>query len=237
MSDSLVHFPIYIGEALKKFIEYPTLEERGAWISIIVAMIHNDGELPQKEELFRYALIFDDKDKQCLSNALAKFKKLGLIDEINELINKQKALRKRRQNAGRKGGLATPKKQAMLKQSESEVESESESESFKKPRAKKAKVDLNNLSVNHIQEWLSKKRTQGKYLHHNEHDILETFKNYCLSKGKKYENYIAAYRNAFDWERCQPSKADELTKYERTIRAAQQGHEAYEKELAERRGG
>ena len=80
MSDSLVHFPIYIGEALKKFIEYPTLEERGAWISIVVAMIHNDGELPQKEELFRYALIFDDKDKQCLSNALAKFKKLGLIE-------------------------------------------------------------------------------------------------------------------------------------------------------------
>ena len=219
MTDSLIHFPLYVGDAFKKFIEYPSLEERGAWISIVVAMIHNDGELPNKDDLYRHALIFNDDDKQCLSQALAKFKKLGLIEEVNELIYKQKQLRKKRQEAGRKGGAKSPKKQAMLKQSESESESElnTELESSKKPKAKK--VSLSDLSVNHVRDWLAKKRTQGKYIHHNEHDILETFRNYCESKEKQgkplYENYIAAYKNAFEWDRCQPKAAPKLSKHQR----------------------
>ena len=28
MTDSLIHFPLYVGDAFKKFIEYPSLEER-----------------------------------------------------------------------------------------------------------------------------------------------------------------------------------------------------------------
>lgn len=68
------------------------------------------------------------------------------------------------------------------------------------------KVSLDELSTNHILEWLSKKRAEGKYIHHNEFFILERFKDYCLSKGKKYNDYIAAYRNAFEWDTCQPKQ-------------------------------
>ena len=82
-------------------------------------------------------------------------------------------------------------------------------------KTKVKKVSLPELSVNHVKDWLVKKRMQGKYTHHNEHDILETFKNYCESKGKTYENYIAAYRNAFEWDRCQPKAAEKLSKHKR----------------------
>ena len=124
MTDSLLHFPIYIGDALKKFIENPTLEERGAWISIVVAMVHNDGELLTEDELYRYALIFNEQDKQSLSKALAKLKQAGVVEEIKSLINKQKGLRKTRQEAGRKGGLKSKKNKQSLSNSESESESE-----------------------------------------------------------------------------------------------------------------
>lgn len=128
MTDSLIHFPIYIGDALKKFIEYPTLEERGAWISIVVAMIHNDGELPSENDLYRHALIFEEKDKQSLSKALAKLKKAGAIKEVMSLIHKQKDLRKIRQEAGKKGGKKSKKNKQSLSNSESESESELKSE-------------------------------------------------------------------------------------------------------------
>ena len=74
----------------------------------------------------------------------------------------------------------------------------------------KQKVTLEELSTSHVSQWLAKKRLLGKYVNHNESDILETFKNYCESKGKKYENFIAAYRNSFEWERNQP-KANTIT--------------------------
>lgn len=92
----------------------------------------------------------------------------------------------------------------------------------------KAKVSLDELSVDHIAEWLAKKRLQGKYINHNEHDILETFKNYVESKQKKgkplYENFIAAYRNSFEWDSNQPKTRLSPDKHQRTLEAATRGH-------------
>ena len=68
------------------------------------------------------------------------------------------------------------------------------------------KISLEVLSVDHISVWLMKKRSEGKYINHDEHFILEKFKDYCLSKGKKYHDYAAAYRNAFNWDSCQPKQ-------------------------------
>jgi len=62
-------------------------------------------------------------------------------------------------------------------------------------------VTLENLSVDHIRDWLAQKRMEGKYLNHDEHQVLEVFKDYCISNGKRYKDYIAAFRNAFGWER------------------------------------
>jgi len=108
-----------------------------AWISIVVAMVHNDGELPNEADLYRYALIFEEKDKQSLSKALAKFKKSGLIKEVNDLIYKQKELRQKRQDAGRKGGMKSTKKQAKGKQSDPESESEPKTEIESKSESEK----------------------------------------------------------------------------------------------------
>jgi hypothetical protein len=80
-----------------------------------------------------------------------------------------------------------------------ETETEEETEERESSR-----VTLANLSVNHIATWLAEQRSKGRYLHHDEHFVLEQLKNYCQAKGKRYANYLAAYRNAFEWKSCQP---------------------------------
>lgn len=71
-------------------------------------------------------------------------------------------------------------------------------------KLKTPKISLDELSVTHISQWLAEKRHSGKYLNHDPEFILEKFRNYCQAKGKKYTDYVAAYRNAFDWESLQP---------------------------------
>ena len=75
----------------------------------------------------------------------------------------------------------------------------------KKIENEKPKIKLDELSVDHIADWLAEKRAQGRYIHHDPAFVLEKFKDYCTSKGKKYANFVSAYRNAFDWEKCQPA--------------------------------
>jgi uncharacterized protein YdaU (DUF1376 family) len=128
MNDTLIHFPLYIGDTLKKFIDYPTLEERGAWISIVVGLIQNDGILPDDDTVFFKCLAFNDQDKQVLkqvlNKCLSKTKKGWTCEEINSLINKQKSLREKRRQAGSIGGKKSTKNKQVLKQSESESELE-----------------------------------------------------------------------------------------------------------------
>lgn len=101
----------------------------------------------------------------------------------------------------------------------------------KEKKEKVPRISLDELSVDHIRDWLARKRTEGRYLDYDEYFILEYFVNYCKSKGKKYEDYIAAYRNAFEWDACKPGKqggstnSDQtLTKDERAKRAAIEGY-------------
>lgn len=146
MTNELIHFPIYIGDALKRFIEFPTLEERGAWISFVIAMVHNDGEFESEEELFNHCLVFDEKNKQCLSKTLAKLKQKNIPDDIKLLIDKQKSLREARKKAGKKGGKISKKnKQSLsISESESELELELESESKKRHDSDESKIVSNS---------------------------------------------------------------------------------------------
>ena len=154
MSETLIHFPIYIGDALKKFIEFPTLEERGAWLSITVALIQNNGALPDDETLFFKCLIFNEQNKQVLkqvlSKCLIKTDRGWESEEVNLLINKQKDLRDKRKEFGRRGGLKKPKSKQKLKQSESESESESKAESKAESKREKTKEKLP------LPDWLPK---------------------------------------------------------------------------------
>jgi len=68
----------------------------------------------------------------------------------------------------------------------------------------KKKISLAELSTDHVADWLAQKRSEGRYLNHDAKFVLEKFKDYCQSNGKKYSDYIAAYRNSFDWEKFQP---------------------------------
>jgi len=74
----------------------------------------------------------------------------------------------------------------------------------KEGRGKDARVTLEDLSVEHISDWLMQKRSEGMYKNHDPKLILEGFKDYCISNGKEYKDYPAALRNAFCWERFAP---------------------------------
>ena len=87
---------------------------------------------------------------------------------------------------------------------------------------KKARVSLEELSTFHVRDWLEKKRSEGKYVNYDEEEVLEYFKNYCISKGRKYENYVRAYQNAFGWDRFEKKwgqREEKLSKHERAKRA------------------
>ena len=84
---------------------------------------------------------------------------------------------------------------------ETETETEKKKETKeKKLKQKKEKISLDDLSVEHIASWLQKKRAEKLFLDVDEYRLLEIFKNWCKSKGKKYNDYVAAYRNAFEWK-------------------------------------
>lgn len=83
-------------------------------------------------------------------------------------------------------------------------ETETETEKINNAREK---ITLNELSVYHIQDWLADKRNHGEYIHIDPAQVLDAFKNYCQSKGKVYKDYVAAYKNAFGWERFHPKHA------------------------------
>lgn len=97
--------------------------------------------------------------------------------------------------------IATTKEDKKLR-----IYSEDKSSSDTPPPPKPKKVTLEELSVSHVADWLAEKRSKGKYLKHDEDYVLEVFKDYCRAKGKKYSDFVAAYRNAFDWDRVQPKE-------------------------------
>lgn len=101
---------------------------------------------------------------------------------------------------------------------------------------KKQGVTLDELSVDHVDDWLTAKRVGGVYMTIDEHALLEKFKDYCRSTGKKYKDYVAAYRNAFNWNNA-PLKGQkngkQPTKHERAQAALTNGLAGYLADLGE----
>jgi hypothetical protein len=101
-------------------------------------------------------------------------------------------------------------------------------EDKKLPVPEKKKLGAEELTVDHIADWLNQKRAIGKYLTIDEYELLELFKDYCRSKNPKYADYVAAFRNSFKWENA-PKKGNQHentgskpTKAERTRAALDQ---------------
>lgn len=82
----------------------------------------------------------------------------------------------------------------------------------KERKGKDARVSLEDLSVEHIADWLNEKRKEGMYKNHDPNVVIEGFKDYCISNGKEYKDYIAALRNAFGWERFAPKEKPSQSK-------------------------
>lgn len=96
------------------------------------------------------------------------------------------------------------------------------------------------LTVDDVKEWLTKKRVAGKYLTIDEHALLEKFQDYCRANNPKYKDYVAAFRNSFDWNNApkkgtqnetnsrNPAKPNKL---ERAESALNRGIAAYQAQL------
>lgn len=195
------------------------------WINILCLSSKSDGKLPSLEDIsFALRLPLDETKE-----AFHACQKALLIDEQPNQHGSTYAPHnwrkrqyksdtstervKRFRNGQRNGVVTAPDTEQ--KQIQIQIQKQS--------KRVAPKVALEDLTVNHISDWLSKKRMEGKYINHDENHVLDQFKNYCESKGKRYANYIAGYRNAFEWDRCKP-KARINDKHQRTLEAAARGH-------------
>lgn len=185
-------------------------------IMLFCARCNGDETLQDEEVTFLLRI-----DAQEWLATKAEFIKRGFIDSHNKLINWDKrqyrsdssSERVRKHREAKKhidvttcNVSVTP--QNRTEQNRTDTEGVIKEITPKRVRTKNAKpeISLADLTADAIADWLAKKRGEGRYLQHDEHFILEYFKNYCISKGKKYNDYTAAYRNAFEWESCQPNK-------------------------------
>ncbi len=129
----LLHYPDYLGDALKMFFDNPTLQQRGAYYTLRIALLQNDGYLDDDDTLYFKCMCFSEEDKQMLKQMISKClsKKNGKYysDEVISLIDRQKSIRDKRAEAGKKGGTKSRRNKQKGKQSESESESEIEIES------------------------------------------------------------------------------------------------------------
>lgn len=100
--------------------------------------------------------------------------------------------------------IATPLGSAIAQYNTSTVK---EKEITKVISKKKNAVTLEQLSINHVDDWLAEKRLNGKYLDIDEQELLEMFKDYCRSKNPKYSDYVAAFRNSFKWANAPRKRA------------------------------
>ena len=173
----------------EKFQHYK--DRSPAWIKLHASLLNNydfnclsdDGKL----HLMLIWLLASQTDNKIPADAEYIAKKIGVTKNINfkELIDKGFLV-------DASNMLADCKQTASLEERRGEER-----------RGNKHK-NLEGLSVDDIADWLAEKRKAGKYVNHDPKHVLEVFKLYCQSNGKKYKDYRAAYMRAFDWDKCQP---------------------------------
>lgn len=212
-----------------KEIAMMSLVERGAYFSLKLIYHTNPEAFNNEQILFAMCLAFSEQERTAVRTVVERLFKQGetfpFSIRLNSLENLAITGISQKKLAGIASGIARSKKRTAVRTIlEPESEPESELEEEQEEKKKKKKVSLAELTTSHIKDWLAEKRIQGKYIFHDEDYILEQFKNYCEAKGKKYENYIAGYRNAFEWEKCQPKTGSRDDKHQRTLEAAARGH-------------
>lgn len=134
--DPLIHFPFYINQYQGILSRY-SLEEKGAFISLLCVYIVEDSQLPQnQDQLFRMCLAFSESEKQAILSVKDKVIETGL-----EILKYQKEKREKCRESARIGGLARAAKaqanaQKTLKRPSSNTEKEKETETEKETEKK-----------------------------------------------------------------------------------------------------
>jgi len=163
-----------------------TDQEKGQLVSIWILAADKNGEVPDNPKMLAKMAMLDEAPN------VSKFKDLGFMTSTCQPSGNHVVTT-----------LASTGCQHDAPETETETETETDERQNKEKKEKK-KISLNDLSVDHIRDWLDKKRSEGKYLNHDEHFILEQFKDYCEANGRTYKNYVAALHRAFTWDTCQP---------------------------------
>ena len=138
--DPLIHFPFYINQYQGILSRY-SLEEKGAFISLLCIYLIEDSELPKnQDQLFRMCLAFSESEKQAILSVKDKVIETGL-----EILKYQKEKREKCRESARIGGLARVAKaqaiaQETLKRPSSNTEKETEKETEKKLKSKKSNL-------------------------------------------------------------------------------------------------
>lgn len=192
--------------------------ERGIYIQIVMLIYAKGGPIEKNP---RWLAGNCGCDVRQLNPVLERLIQSGSINEVSgklsqsrcevELKSKRSYLEKRTCGAYKTNEIKKNKDlidaerqeiSTLTTSTSTSTSTKEESITPKPPKSKK--ITLDELSVDHIKIWLAEKRAKGIYSHHDENFILEHFRDYCRSKAKIYADYVAAYRNAFAWQACQP---------------------------------
>lgn len=132
MKDPLIHFPFYCNQYLGMLQKY-TYEQQGAFIRVLAMYIAEDGYVTCKtaQERYRFFAAYTDSEQAAVDHVFNEAVALA-----KEIINHQKEIRKRRRDAGRKGGKISRKNnkhslsnaKILLKHTETETETETETD-------------------------------------------------------------------------------------------------------------
>ena len=181
------------------------------WVNALCIACNGNGTLPKLEDV-SFALRLPFHETKTAFQELEKHALLVTVDETFQFKSWNKRQYKSDVSTERVKRHRERKRNVTETPPDTDTDTEqkvsTDANASLRARPAKAKFTLEELSVDHITDWLAKKRAEGRYLLHDECFVLEYFKNYCVSKGKKYKDFIAAYRNAFEWEACRPRSAN-----------------------------
>lgn len=195
--------------------------ELGAYMSLMLACYQaSDHHLPadSEERLARMARVTPKVWSRVRGVVMVKFKKddagwwhervMKEVEKMTSLSAKNKGNRLKKKKSPRP---VVPPKRDEAPRVQTEFWSDQTATNHKPVTTnQKPKPTLEEVSIEHIEKWLREKRAAGLYQDVDENLVLENFKDYCLAKGAKYVDYVAAFRNAFKWENSHPAKRKPL---------------------------
>jgi uncharacterized protein YdaU (DUF1376 family) len=221
-------YPRYSGDYARK-TAHLSLVEHGAYTLLMdyyytsgpipISDTPNQGsfdvsfDVSSDDRLFRICRALDDRERRAVISVLKQF----FVIENGCWINKraEEELEKRRSISEiRKLAVETreeKRKQNTNKRQSSDVSNDisnddtststvlSIKEEDTNVSSKKKSVTLDELSLDHVRDWLDQKRANGMYLTVDEKRLLEMFKDFCIAKKPKYKDFVAAFRNSFGW--------------------------------------